>query len=77
MSSILKPEVDYVERSMSKLPIEGAPQDNQTCLDVLTAANRLFDAYRPPRHAKKLSVDPRDKAWVTLIKSLESCNNMP
>lgn len=77
MRSISKSEVDYVESSMSDLPIEGAPTGNQTCLDVLTAANRLFGAYRAPRHAKKQNVDPRGKAWVRLIESLENCNNMP
>jgi len=76
MRSISKSEVDYVERSMSNLPIEGAPRDNQTCLDVLIAANRLFDAYRPPRHAKKQNLDPRVKAWVSLTESLRECNNM-
>lgn len=77
MRSISKSEVDYVESSMSNLPIEGAPQDNQTCLDVLIAANRLFDAYRAPRHARKQNVSPRERAWTTLIESLGECNNMP
>ena len=77
MRSISKLEIDYVEHSMSKLPIKGDPKDNQTCLGVLIAANRLFDAYRPPRHAKKQNVDPRDKAWVRLLESLRECNNMP
>ncbi len=77
MRSLSEPEVDYVEGSMSDLPIEGAPQDNETCLDILIAAQRLFNGYRPPRHAKKQNSSPRDEAWVRLIESLGECNNMP
>jgi len=76
MRSISKPEVNYVEGSISNLPIEGAPQDNQTCLDALDAANRLFDGYRAPRHAKKQTLGTRDKVWVSLLESLRECNNM-